>query len=338
MHVDVVDDLGALSQLRSSWDSVYATDPEAQFFLSWTWVSRTIDRRRGWFVLAARPSVEEPPVAFFPLRLVPGDQIVVAGRGASDYNGFLCTPGYDEPALGAFAWHLRGERWARLRLDYLSASVRRMRSFLRHFPRRSFRLRDIETVNDDGINHCICPLARLPADWETYLRDHVSRTRRDRIETLLREVERSPDLRITVAGADTAHRDIEILLRLWAERWAERKADRLTGILSAIRHYLRGAAEAGCLFLPVLWSGATPVGALATLVDPQKRAFLFKIGARDPQFHQPSPMLALHAFSLRTAIQRGYRTYEFLRGNDPYKYAFSDSERRLRKLVVSTRP
>jgi hypothetical protein len=40
MHIDAFDKFQNFLTLKRDWDSVYKADPEAQFFLSWTWMSR----------------------------------------------------------------------------------------------------------------------------------------------------------------------------------------------------------------------------------------------------------------------------------------------------------
>ena len=56
MRIDVIDNLEAFIQLRPQWDAVYHADPEAQFFLSWTWMSKWLPMLEGpWFILAVKP-------------------------------------------------------------------------------------------------------------------------------------------------------------------------------------------------------------------------------------------------------------------------------------------
>jgi CelD/BcsL family acetyltransferase involved in cellulose biosynthesis len=69
----------------------------------------------------------------------------------------------------------------------------------------------------------------------------------------------------------------------------------------------------------------------------QRKSLLFFMGGRDETFVNPPPGFVLHAYSIRHAIENGFETYDFLRGNEPYKYAFGAEERRIRTIVVSTR-
>ena len=45
----------------------------------------------------------------------------------------------------------------------------------------------------------------------------------------------------------------------------------------------------------------------------------------------------LHAYAIRHAIANGMTEYDFLRGNEPYKYSFGCEERRIRSLFVTTK-
>jgi tetratricopeptide (TPR) repeat protein len=45
----------------------------------------------------------------------------------------------------------------------------------------------------------------------------------------------------------------------------------------------------------------------------------------------------LHVYSLRWAIENGMKTYDFLRGDEAYKYAFGATDRRIHYIVLRTR-
>ncbi|TGT01517.1 GNAT family N-acetyltransferase, partial [Mesorhizobium sp. M8A.F.Ca.ET.213.01.1.1] len=70
MQIDVITTREALNGLKQNWDDLYEKDPEAQFFLSCTFLSSYVRRYEGgWSVLAARPGPGTPYVALLPLRL-----------------------------------------------------------------------------------------------------------------------------------------------------------------------------------------------------------------------------------------------------------------------------
>ena len=92
------------------------------------------------------------------------------------------------------------------------------------------------------------------------------------------------------------------------------------------------------MFLPVFWHGNRPVAALATLIDPCKKSLLFFITGRDETYREMPAGYLLHAYSIRHAIAHGFTTYDFLKGNEPYKYLFAPQvERRQRPVNVVTK-
>lgn len=347
MQIRVIDNLQAFAELRADWDRVYDNDPDAQFFLSWTWLSQWLPMLTGsWFILTAKPRGAEHPVAFLPLRVRVRErkqggfynEIYMAGNYQADYTGFICMPEFDKLAIPALAKYVSKSPWARVNLDNIRTTDERLRLFLDYFPNTKFVIKTEERINKrDNINNCICPFAPLPDDWDSYLNNSLSSNTRQKIRRFLRQVEGSDEFRITHATPDTVERDLNILLQFWKIKWAPRKGNRTTTIMQSNYEMLKRNSDVGALFLPVLWKGATPLGALASLVDRQKKAFLFYIAGRDESFNTPPPGLVLHAHSIRHAIQNGFRTYDFLRGNEPYKYSFGTQERRIVCTIVTTK-
>ena len=347
MRIGVIRGTDALESLKETWDAVYAADPEAHIFLSRAWLDAWLDTYRSpWFVLAAQPEPGAPYVAFLPLRIRVRfarprgfyNEIIFAGDQFADYNGFLCRPEWEDAAIPALAERLRGAfNWAELRLDNWRVSDRRRRLFLRAFDRVKFRRHAAPPLIIDGtVDNNACPYADLPDDWDAFLAT-LSANNRQKARRLLRKTDAGGAFRITVANAETYERDLTRLLDLWRARWAGRKG-RLTGpIVDRNFSVLRQVAEQGQLFLPTFWRGDEAVAALATLIDPVKRRYLFVITGRDETFDDIPAGFLLHAYSIRHAIAHGIRTYDFLRGDEPYKYAFASQESRIGTLTISTR-
>jgi tetratricopeptide (TPR) repeat protein len=347
MQIDVVDNMQRLMELKVDWEAVYDADPEAQFFLSWSWMVDWLPRVAGpWFVLAARPVAASPYVAFLPLRLGTEqhnngsfyNEINFAGNYAADYAGFVCRPEAERDAIPAFGRAMMRLNWTNLRLDNFAASEHRLRLFLNQFPSHIVVTKQIPRINaPDNVDNCICPFVPLPNDWDQYLSERVSANTRQKIRRVLRQVEGSSELRIALADAQTIERSVDILLRFWAARWSERKGKRIHALVRNNRTTLLCAFASGALLLPVLWKGEMPLGALATFIDERKKALLFYLSGRDESFNTPPPGLVLHAWSIRHAIERGFRVYDFLRGNEPYKYSFGAEERHIKCIRISTR-
>jgi len=348
VRVDLIEGRQAIAALREPWLKVYRADPEANYFLSFDWLYGTPrGAGRNGMVLAARShgaGEGDDYVAFLPIRLnterdggVFHNELNLCGNFNSDYTGFLCVPGFEGEALPALAASLGRLQWRRLRMLNIAASDQRTRLFMKGFSSNLVELKHLSTRNPDGTENGICPYATLGDDWDDFLTQKLSSNTRQKIRRFLRQVEGSENYHVSHATEETFERDLEILLRLWSERWAENKGKRLGAIQSSLRRMLRHALETGTLFMPVLWHEDRVICTLAILVDPEKRAYNFYIGARDSTFKGPPAGLVLHSYAIRHAISKGITRYDFLRGNEPYKYTFCSDEGRIRSLLISTK-
>jgi tetratricopeptide (TPR) repeat protein len=347
LAVETIDNLDEFNRVRDQWNAVYDADPEAQYFLGWPWLSKWFSRLTGpWFVLAAKRADTSEYVGFFPLRLRTKEkrsggfynEINMAGNYVADYTGFICEPSLEDEIVRSFALHLRKLHWTNIHLENFRTSEARLQRLLSAFPQKMFETRDIPRINkrDNNTDNCICPFLQLPDIWDAYLDALPSSNMRQKIRRFLRQLDASDDLRITLADNATLDRDVEILLGLWETRWTERKGDRIKMLVENNRNMLHDAAANDALFLPVLWQGERPLGALGSLIDRRKRGLLFFIAGRDETVTTPPPGVILHAFSIRHAIGEGLKTYDFLRGNEPYKYTFGATDRIIRCITLST--
>jgi len=346
MRIDVIDNVKAINELRAEWDAVYDADPEAQFFLSPTWLFKWhAEIENPPTILAAKPDDGSSGyVGFFPLWLKTKERksggffndINIGGNYMADYTGFLCRPEFEVRAIPAFARAIKQLNWTHFRIEYFCASERRTALLLDEFSKSEFEVEKLDRFDENKVDLSICPFAQLPGDWDAYL-DRLSANTRQKIRRVLRQIEKSDEFRITQANKDTIDGDIDILLRFWKVRWGALKGKRIDGILKTNRMMLRHCFETGVLFLPILWHGDRPVCALATLVDDRKKSFLFYMAGRDPTYDGPPPGLVLHAHSIRHAIGNGIVTYDFLRGNEPYKYSFGVEERRIATFALTTK-
>ncbi len=111
-----------------------------------------------------------------------------------------------------------------------------------------------------------------------------------------------------MATPETIDRDLDILFELWRTKWIGRQgqgthraadprdAPIADGQLQGRHLDVRG----GC------WYGDRPLGALANIVDRQKKSILFITG-RDETWKTPSPGLILHGYCIRRAIADGFQ-------------------------------
>lgn len=350
VQTDIIDTYAEFKRLRRQWDLLYLQDPEAQFFLSWEWLSLTFlrDRHRKFFILAVRLEASDSNyIAFLPLRLSvrksPDNQgfhneLYMAGNYWSDYTGFLCDPLHERAASDAFAAQLKCMHWTKLHLDYVRQSPKRLNCLLSGFQNDAFSVERKSRLSEiDNVNGLVCPYVDLPKSFETYLGSQMRPKSRQKMRRFLRRVEHSPELRITQTSIETSERDIQILVQLWAKKWRDRKGektDRLAGTLAEILHQ---SLQADILYMPMLWSGERPLGGFGSLIDARRKSLLFFVGAREVDDNDVPSGFILHGHSIKWAIENGLGVYDFLSGNESYKYSFCSQEKNLECVVVSVK-
>lgn len=344
MYIDVITTFEKLNALKKNWEAVYDADPEAHIFLSWPWISRRLQARiSNWFVLAAKTDADASAyVAFFPLRYrgskTPNGEIAkelaMAGNHAADYTGFLCMPEFTDCVISAFAFVIKKLEWKSLHLKNICAWNKNNIILLIYFPKNEYKLTSVKGLGkSDNVSsptytdNTICPYVDLPDIWENYLYSNLTSNMRRKIKRYLEAMEISGEFSITVSNDHTIDRDIDILLKFWDTKWRKNKGDKTDAMLDSLRNDIIDFFYQHILFMPILWRNEEPVGALACLVDDKKKSLCMYVAGRDAKVQKPPPGLLLNAYCIRRAIENGYKTYDFLRGNEPYKYLFGAKER-----------
>lgn len=350
MHIDVIDRWTDFDSVRGNWEAVYKGDPEAQFFLTWQWLHDWLSvYQTPWLILAAkRRDTDGEYVAFLPLRLLTEfdeaqgflHELQFAGTGFSDYGGILSLPQDESEAIPALAEYVKQEiRWARFTMHNMTMSDARRRLFLTAFADGEFIHTPIEYRNPgEATNHGVCLSIDLPRQWEDYLAT-LSANNRQKIRRLLRKVDAMEACHIASSDSKTFEQNLTILLELWKLKWAPSKGVDNADEIARLNHaMLARCAENGTLLLPVFRDGDRPVAALAILIDRCKKSLLFFIAGRDENYREMPAGYLLHAYSIRHAIANGFETYDFLKGNEPYKYLFApQQERQQQAVAVATR-
>lgn len=348
MNVDVIDQFASFRAVRRNWNNVYAADPDAHIFLSWDWMCRWLHEvKTDWMVLAAAPDASAKDyVAFFPIRLRTQaaknggfyTEIIMAGNSFADYTGAIFRPEYVDAAIDAFARHIGQMQWAIIRFDSMRMGERCHARLIRHFPKTKFKIfLNRPMLDASGIDNSICPFAVLADSWEGYLA-RLSANTRQKLRRLLRRLDSNPDLHVVQTTSQTVDISIEILIQFWNRQWADRKGDHVDTIGNSLRTMLKHYSDLGILYMPILWNGEEPAGVLASIVDHSKRVMHFCVAGRDERHNDLQPGLILHAHSIRHAIEMGLTQYDFLRGNERYKYSFGAFERRLCNTVIRLQP
>jgi hypothetical protein len=176
-----------------------------------------------------------------------------------------------------------------------------------------------------------CPWIDLPESWDAYLAG-LSSSRRQTIRRRERKLEREHTLTVTDYAADRLDEGLDRLRSLHAARWEGPGALGNPRLDRLIRRFSAGLAARGELWLTTLDLDDKPVAAWHGFAHGDT-VYFYQSG-RDPAHESESVGAVLMAAMIRRAIERGYRRFDLLRGDDAYKKDWGAVKRPIHEVVV----
>ncbi|MBI2526882.1 MAG: GNAT family N-acetyltransferase [Candidatus Rokubacteria bacterium] len=300
----------------AGWNALVAASSLPSVFLSWQWQTAWAHAFLGDRALQLFTVSEDSGalVGLLPLYEEAAGPLMrlVGGVDVSDYLDLIAPAGREEEIWGALLehrapaageWDLHGIRAASPTLALLPVLA----------PPHGLGTR-IEREER-------CPVLALPPTWEAYLA-RLSGKDRHELRRKMRRLEAElpgTELR-SVAGPDgwddamTEFLRLHRLSRAGKARFMDEAMERF------FRDALRALAEAGWARLWFLDSGGAPIAAFLCL-EYGGAVGLYNSGF-DPTRARLAPGIVLLGHVIRDAIERGIAVFDFLRGEEAYKYAF----------------
>jgi CelD/BcsL family acetyltransferase involved in cellulose biosynthesis len=166
-----------------------------------------------------------------------------------------------------------------------------------------------------------CWSIELPSEWEDYL-SMLSKSHRKRCRKLQRELLKSGRVKeYRVTGENDFSKGFEIMLKLHAARWAD-EANPLGGFSDRrFRKFHEDTArkllKQNKLRLTWLEYNDTPIAAEYQFTD-NNAVYSYQAGMNPSITEFPPGNLSIMA-SIKYAIEQGYKSFDFSRGDQPYK-------------------
>jgi len=348
MPLDFINCNATFTALRKNWEAVYTADQESQWFLSWSWLHQlALRRQQPITVLAYRHHTSDAGyAAFFPIRRQvsldksgPEFSTVyrLPGNYWADYTGIICMPEYETQAVSAFSEYLTTKPWSRLYLENMHISDQRLSVFLAGFQSPTYKITRRRFGNPDtGPDLSKAPCIRLPSSFEDYLAEMLGSSTRQRIRRYRRKLEAAENTNIRLCTKATMDDDLEVFKVLWRRRWAREKGSEVDKLAQRYCTILYQALESEDMIMPVMTHHERPVGMIACYRDEVNKTLLFFVAARELSFKMLPIGLLLHAWAIEYAIVTGCHIYDFLRGDETYKYSMGGSDNKTLKTIEIT--
>jgi len=325
----------ALALGPAVWDDLAARGGSPSPFMSWAWHRAWLDSAPAEEVAASIVLLLHGPAgsldALLPVRLCRqrfhrvGVQAVtwaVGDVGCPDELDAAAVPTAD---MSALAVALAALPWKVLVFTNLAEGALNAERLCAALETRGHAVR----------HHALwpCPQLELPESWDAYLAT-LSPNRRQIVRRKERSLRREHRVEVTDYEADRLEEGWGHLKRLHEQRWdgagggafREPRSERLQ------RQFAREMVEGRRLWLTTLDVDGRPAAAWYGFVSGD--TVYFYQGGRDPRWERESVGLVLMGLMIQRAIERGYRRFSFLRGDDPYKRQWTSSGRMTREAVV----
>lgn len=237
-----------------------------------------------------------------------GTTPVLGGELVSDFGDIIAKTSYEETV-----WK---EVFAKLKVKKLKADLNYIRGDSPSFPILKEMGGRVEEVDD-------APYIDLPNTWDAYV---STLNRHDRHE-LKRKLKKAESEQVTLVLSQNVRSDTDEFFRLMQLSNIQKK-DFLTEKMQAFfRDFIQTFSVQDTLELFFLKKEEKNIGSV--ILFTYKDAVLLYNSGFDPAFSSLSPGFVLVALTIRHAIEKGRKRFDFLRGNERYKYDLGGRERKL---------
>ena len=298
------------------WNALVAGSSLPSVFLSWQWQTAWARAFLGGRALGLLAVSEDSGAlaGLLPLYEEAAGPLMrfVGGVDVSDYLDLIAPAGREEEIWGALLehraaaageWDLHGIRAASPTLALLPALA----------PPHGIEVR---ITREDR-----CPVLALPPTWDAYLARLSGKDRHELRRKMRRLEAELPGTKTrSLAGPDGWDEGMTEFLRLHRLSRAGKARFMDETMERFFREALGALAEAGWARLWFLDSDGAPIAAFLCL-EYSGTVGLYNSGF-DPTRARLAPGIVLLAHVIRDAIERGFAIFDFLRGEEPYKYAF----------------
>jgi CelD/BcsL family acetyltransferase involved in cellulose biosynthesis len=313
-----------------AWTALHADSGLRSPFLSWTWQREWLAAFGAGRRLALHTVTDDGGrlLAVLPLvELAPDRLMLAGGADVSDYLDLLARRGHEEEAWRALLDARTADRatWELHAVPDASPTVRALPALA-----AAAGLAASASVEER------CPVLTLPESWDAFLAALPKKHRHELTRKLRRFEREVPDGRVvwetTPAGIERRLDGFLALHRASREGKAKFMDARME---TFFRRAIGALASTGGARLALLEGPAGPMASFVTL-EWDGSVGLYNSGFAPAQAAL-SPGLVLLAHVVRDALERGRRRFDFLRGEERYKYEFGPTPEPVHLVTIEAR-
>ena len=303
--------------IKEGWKRLLEKDKEATPFQSWQWLEAYEKHYREGEVFILGGYQEEELEAIGVFEKIK-DEITLLGGGRTDYQDILS--------------HNKKEAWQAFLQFFIDKGLKNF-SF-HHLREFSSSLKILEALSSEiKLNFKkeptgVSPRLKLPETWEQYLESLTHHKRKE----IKRKIKKLADFTTEkFCFKKEFHQKMNSFFQLYRASSPEKIMDE-----TKESFYLKVAENMAPLGWPelcFLYLEKKPIAAYFSFIF-KNRLFLYNTGF-DREYQKLSPGAVLLSFMIKEQIKLGREVFDFLQGDERYKYDFGAQDQNLFKVVMN---
>lgn len=316
----------SITELHSAWKSLLPIADINTLFTSPEWEDlwwKHFADGKSWKGLYLETGSQVVGIA--PLCITDDTLTLLGNTETVDYNDFVVSLQHSEEFLNLILEYFMGSVCNSLSLNSIQSNSQ---TYIK-LPELALGKGLHVVVEEEDVS----PGIRLPQSWDIYL-ENLNKKHRHELRRKLRRLDTVEDCKIEVIDTTTnlekyVHEFTELMKMSKTE-----KMDYLTQEKKAFFNSLSAmTAELGVLKLFLMSIGEQYVSA-SLCFDYDNHRLLYNSG-NNHDFDYYSVGLLLHSFAIKDAIENGLEYFDFLRGNEQYKYRLGGVDKTVYSIKVT---
>ncbi len=267
----------------------------------------------------------EKIIGIAPLQLSQGQASIIGSANVCDYLDFIVVPGREVDFFGVLLDDLRDKGINHLDLGPLRPDSTVLTHLVGIAQNRGYEvLRQPEDVSLE---------LDLPSSWEEYL-EMLDGKQRHEVRRKLRNLSQEGKVDYhTIKDSNAVDKAMDTFLKMFSESRRDKATFLTTQMESFFRSMVDAIARARLLRFGVLDLDSVPV-AMILYFDYNNCVYLYNSGYA-PQYDSLSVGLICKVLSIQESIQEGKKRFDFLKGNEAYKYHLGGREVPLSRCKIT---
>ncbi len=250
----------------------------------------------------------------------------VGGSEVSDYLDIIAPSDLNAKAWAAiFEFLQREQDWQNLDLRSMPMTSPTISSVTQMAQQRGW---EVQQARED-----VCPILELSGTWEAYLANRLDKKKRHELRRKLRKAEREVDVHWYWVEPYNLDVGLQIFFELHRASDPDKDAFMTRRMESFFQTVTEAARDSGWLRLAVLRFNGHAVASYLCF-DYGGDRLVYNSGFDTSTYGHLSPGIVLLAFLIEDAIEQRLRRFDFLQGDERYKYDFGAVDTEVLRLFI----